>query len=378
MSADPGEQYLSDGLTEDIITELSRFRQLQVVSRNHSFRYRGSDIDVVRAGRELGAQFLVEGSVRKAGDNIRIAAQLIDAATGHHVWAERFDCEKKEVFAVQDQVVRTIAATVLGQVKAAATEMALRKPPANLEAYECVLKADDLPFDDPESAAEAQKLFERAIKLDPTYARAYALFANLYVVRWSRDGSGSDDLLNTAIRLARKSVELDGRDSACHQALGWIYMLRRSFDLAEHHKQRAVELAPNQPTPFTSLGWFYHIIGKRKQAFDIYTEARKIDPYFEPLWYWPSIGCFYFNDHEYEQALAHLGRTTLMVYWVEAYRAAAYAYLGNLEQARACSAEVQRQVPDFSSARFAAKEGFKNEEDEGHLRDGLLKAGLPS
>ena len=121
---------------------------------------------------------------------------------------DAYDCEKKEVFAVQTMRFEQIAATVLGQVKAAATEMALRKPPANLEAYECVLKADDLPFDNPESAAEAQKLFERAIKLDPTYARAYALFANLYVVRWSRDGSGSDDLLNTALRLARKSVRL--------------------------------------------------------------------------------------------------------------------------------------------------------------------------
>ena len=145
MSGDAEQQYFGDGITEDIITELSRFRQLHVLARNSSFRYRGQDVDVVRAGRELGVQYLVEGSVRRIGDRIRITAQLVEAESGHHVWAERFDRKQEELFAVQDQVVRTIAGTLVGRLNAAGVERAKRKQPASLVAYECVLRGDSLP-----------------------------------------------------------------------------------------------------------------------------------------------------------------------------------------------------------------------------------------
>src|SRR5262249_44160825 len=150
MGGDPTQQYFSDGITEDIITELSRFRQLRVLARNTSFRYRGQDVDAVRVGRELGVHHLVEGSVRRLGDRIRITAQLIDAGSGHHVWADRFDCDQEDLFAVQDQVVRKIVGTLVGRLEAAGAERARRKPPASLAAYECVLRADALPFGDPE------------------------------------------------------------------------------------------------------------------------------------------------------------------------------------------------------------------------------------
>ncbi len=377
LSAEGSGQHLADGLTEDIVTELSRYRQLRVIARDASFRRRDGKADLVQAGRELGVQFVVEGSMRIIGDNLRISVQLIDAVSGHNVWAERFDRETKDVFTIQDQVVRTIAATVLGRVKAAVVETALRKPPASLEAYECVLKADDLPFDDPECAEEAHKLFERAIELDPTYARAYALFANLCGVRWTQDTGEGEELLETALRLARKSVDLDSRNSACQQALGWVYLLRRSFDLAEHHMRKAVELSPNQPTPHSGLAAFLVAVGKRPEALATYEEARRIDSFFEPQWYWPMVGCVLHGECRYEEALAALLRTTSVAYWVNAYLAACYARLGQPDPARAHAAQVRQQLPGFSSSWFVRKEVFKLEKDAQHLLDGLLMAGLP-
>ena len=156
MSGDADQQYFCDGITEDIITELARFRHLHVLARNTSFRYRGQDVDVQRVGRELGVQYIVEGSVRRMGNRIRITAQLIDTATGHHVWADRFDRNEEELFAVQDQVVKTIAATLVGRMQAAATERAQRKAPASLAAYELVLRGDALPLYRPGASEEAR------------------------------------------------------------------------------------------------------------------------------------------------------------------------------------------------------------------------------
>ena len=167
LSDDKEQQFFSDGITEDIITELARFRQMQVLARNSSFRYRGSDLDMVRVGRELGVHYLVEGSVRRIGARIRITAQLIDAKSGHHLWAEKFDRDQDDIFAVQDQVVRTIVATLVGRLQAAGADVAKRKPPAILAAYECVLRADALTLYDPASGAEARLLYERAIDSIP-------------------------------------------------------------------------------------------------------------------------------------------------------------------------------------------------------------------
>ena len=165
MSGDPEQRWFSDGITEDIITELSRFRLLKVVARNSSFRYRDLDVDIRRVGRELGVHYVVEGSVRRLGKRLRITAQLIDASTGSHLWAERFDRDESEIFAVQDQLVRTIVATLVGRLQAAGAEGAKRKPPASLAAYECVLRADALPLiRDPAIEAEAQALYEQAIR----------------------------------------------------------------------------------------------------------------------------------------------------------------------------------------------------------------------
>ena len=176
------------------------------MARNSSFAHRGSNLDLLRVGRELGVDYLVEGSVRKIGPRIRITAQLIDAKSGHHVWAEKFDRDRNEIFDVQDQVVRTIVTTLTGRLSAATAEVAARKPPSSLAAYEYVLRADSLPFIDAEAQKEARRLHEAAIALDPTYARAYALLAVNYNVEWERDLDAPDSLLEKALepRQARR------------------------------------------------------------------------------------------------------------------------------------------------------------------------------
>ena len=245
MSGDPSQEYFSDGLTEDIITELSRWRRLfSVRSRSASFRYRGSAVDMQQVARDLDVRYIVEGSVRRVGERIRINAQLIDSETGSHVWAERFDHGLDEIFAVQDRVVQTIVSTLVGRVQASDAERSRRKPPASLAAYECVLQGNALTWDEPQGAAEATRLFEKAIEIDPGYAIAHALLAALRYARWKDDPGDADTLLDEAYVLAKRAVELDDGDSTCHAMLGQVLLLRRSFDQAVQYARRAVESIP--------------------------------------------------------------------------------------------------------------------------------------
>jgi TolB-like protein/tetratricopeptide (TPR) repeat protein len=377
MSEGADQQYFSDGITEDIITELSRFRQLHVLARNSSFQYRGKDVDVVRAGRELGVQYLVEGSVRKFGGRIRITAQLVETASGHHLWAERFDRDQDDIFAVQDHVTRTIVGTLVVRLEAAGAERVTRRPPASLAAYECVLRANALPYDDVKAEAEGRILFKRAIELDPGYARAHALLAVNLLYEWFRDMSASESVLDQAFDYARKSVELDEQDSLCHGVLGLMHLNRQSHELAEHYLRKSLELNPNRPALMTSLGSFYAYMGKTEEAKRCFAEARRLDPHYDPSWYWSEFGTICFIAHRYDEAIEALSRSRNKPYWVHLYLAASYAHTDKIDLAKDHAASALRLIPDFSLTRFAAKEPFKHSADRDHLLDALRKAGLP-
>jgi adenylate cyclase len=377
MSGDPQQQYFSDGITEDIITELSRFRQLHVLARNSSFQYRGQDVDIVRVGRELRVHYVLEGSVRRVGANIRITAQLVDAGSGHHLWAERYDRKQDDIFTVQDQVVSTIVSTLVGRLEAAGAERAARKPPASLAAYDCVLRAGALPFGHPETEAEIHRLYEKAIALDPGYARAYALLAAILIHEWFRDMSGSSSALDQAFASASKGVALDEHDSLCQSIVGAVHLYRQSYDLAEHYYRKALELNPNRPMLLSSLGEFHIYSGKPDEALKCYAEARRLDPHFDPSWYWPVVGTAHFSARRYDEAIAALSRSPNMPHWVQAYLAACHALAGRQELAARHASEVLQQMPDFSLTRHAAKEPFKHAADREHLIAGLRKAGLP-
>ncbi|TIN40411.1 hypothetical protein [Mesorhizobium sp.] len=377
MSGDAEQQFFCDGITEDIITELSRFRQMRVASRNSSSRFRGTDIDMIRTGRELGVHYLVEGSVRRIGARIRITAQLIDATTGNHVWAERYDNAQDEIFDVQDRVVRTIVGTLAGRMNSARAELAKRKPPTSLAAYECVLRGDALPIGAPEVEAEARLLFEKAIEIDPTYARAYSLLSFVLEREWFRDMSDSNRLRDAQFEMARKAVALDENDTACQLAMAWAQLDRGAHELAEHHFAKALALNPNQASVQTDVAIFYRIRGEPEKAIEGLLEVRRVDPFFAPWWYWGELGAAYFNAHRYEEAITSMRRAMALSAGDQACLAASYALAGRPDLARDCAADLLRRMPEFSAARSLAKQSLVRLEDRQHLADGLRKAGLP-
>ena len=377
MSNDPEQEFFSDGITEDIITELSRWRLLSVQSRSASFRYRGVAADMKQIARELDVRYIVEGSVRRLGERIRITAQLIDADTGDHVWAERFDRELSEIFAVQDQVVRMIASTLAGRVQVAAVERASRKPPASLVAYECVLQGNALPSDDPAGAAEATRLFAKAIELDPGYGYAHAMLAEMYCKNWVDDLGNSGVGLQEAYDLAKRAVELDSNESTCFAILGQICLLRRSYDVALQYVRRAVEINPNNQWTAADMGWVLLYVGQAEAALDCFNRAKETDPYFGPPWYWSSLGLAHMVLHRYQEALAAFERLPTRTYRAAALMAGCHARLADMERATVFVTECLNLRPDFSISRFMTKQPFKNPTDAAHLAESLHMAGLP-
>lgn len=380
LGGDPEQASLGDGITEDIITELSRWRLLAVRSRTASFRYRDAAVDVQQVARELQVRFIVEGSVRRMGERIRITAQLIDTGTGAHIWAEKYDCDLAEIFAVQDQVVRTIVSTLVGRVRVVDAERARRKPPASQAAYEYVLRGNILPWSDPAGVAEATRLFEKAIEVDPGYGLAYAMLAAMRAGQWydeHRDPAAADALLQQAYALAQRAVELDEHESTCFSILAQVCLQRRAYDLTLQYARRAIELNPNNQWNIADMGLMLVYLGQAEEALDWFRRAREIDPYFDPPWYWRSLGQAYMVLRRDSEALAMFDRIPVRQYRVAALRAACYARLGDTDRARREAADCVALKPEFSSARFMGKEPFRNPEDAAQLADALRRAGLP-
>jgi TolB-like protein/cytochrome c-type biogenesis protein CcmH/NrfG len=377
MSGDPEQEHFSDGITEDIITELSRWRLLSVRSRSASFRYRGVAVDMKHVARELNVRYIVEGSVRRIGDRIRITAQLIDADSGSHIWGEKYDRNLAEVFSVQDQLVQKIVSTLVGRVQAADIERARRKPPKSLAAYEYVLKANALPWDELEGAAEATRLLEAAIKLDPDYGLAYAVLAAVRWDSWYRDRTGSDAGLQEAYILAKRAVELDQNESTCYAMLGHACLRRRSFDQALQYARRAIELNPTNPWNRADMGDILNYVGRAEDALASLKVAREIDPYFEEPWYWRSMGQAYMVLHRYEEALEAFDHASVRSARLLALAAGCLARLNDFDRLKATKAECLTKDPDFSIRHFVSKEPFRFEGDAAHLAESLRLAGLP-
>jgi uncharacterized protein (DUF924 family)/TolB-like protein len=377
MSGDPAQEYFSDGITEDIITELSRWRLLAVRSRSASFRHRGPGVDIKQVARDLNVHFVVEGSVRRMGERIRISAQLIDAQTGSHVWSERFDRQLDQIFALQDRVVQTIVSTLVGRVQASDVERSSRKPPASLAAYECVLRANALSWDAPDGIAQGIRLVEKAIELDPAYGFAHALLASLRQSEWSEDREQSDASLDEAYALAMRAVALDDGESTCHAILGHICIRRQSHDLAVQYAQRAVEINPNNQWNAADLGAILVYAGHSEEALSWFARAREIDPYFDPPWYWRAIALAYMSLQRYEEALSSLSHARVSTHRYVALIAGCHARLGDMQRATASAGECLRIRPDFSIARFMRKEPYKIPADAERLESSLALAGLP-
>ena len=377
MSGDPAQEVFSDGFTEDVITELSRWRMLAVRSRAASFRYRGPAVDIRQVARELQVRFVVEGSVRRIGERIRISAQVIDAGTGNHVWAEKFDRDAADIAGVQDEVVRTIVGTLVGRLQAADIERARRKAPANLAAYECVLQGNALPWDDPEGAAEATRLFERAIALDPGYGLAHALLAAMRYRAWYQDPDDADAGLQEAHALAKRAIELDASESTCFSILAMTSLYRRAYEHTLEYVRRSIALNPANQWNNADMGMYLLYLGDPAEALVWLGRAREIDPYFDEPWYWRTIAQAHMALGQYREALARLDRLAPRQYRVAAYKAACHARLGELDDARRFADECVALMPGFSIRHHMTREPYKVAEDAERLAASLRMAGLP-
>ncbi len=374
LSNDPAQRYFSDGITADIVTELSRFHQLLV----HAHRPAGDghDGDALKAGRALGVNFVAEGSVRRLGKRIRITVQLLDVETGGTVWSERFDADEEDIFAMQDTIVRSIVAQLSGRLQLADFEKASRKPPGSMAAYDYVLRGNALPIGVPEAEAEARQLFQKAIDTDPGFARAYAHLATYIALEWLRELDAPDAMLDQALGRAKKAVELDDGDEFCHSTLGYVYQRRRAHDLAEYHHLKALRLNPNSPNHLASLGIFYGFHGDPRRGIECFREAIAINPHYNPTWYWRNLAVVHFGAREYDEAITAFNRSPISPDWVEAYLAAAHAQLGQMAEAKLHAAATLELTPKFSIKKFLVKEPHRRPEDAKHLADALRKAGF--
>jgi len=373
LTGDPSQDCFAEGITEDIVTELSRFHDLRVRTCNVSFQARGKAPDARRAGLDLDFEYVVDGSVRRLGDRIRIAVQLLEAASGGHLWAEHFDRDQRDISAVQDDVVRSLVGTLVGRLEAAGAERATRKPPVSLIAYDYVLRGNALPVGDVVAEAEARRMYEKAIELDASYGFPHAMLAFLLSLAWSRDMTGSDAALDRALELAREAVRLEYASSDCAIVLAWVHLNRRTFDLAEQCYRRALELNPNNPFTLSGMGDLLGYVGRPDEAIEWYRQARLVDLHFRG----GCLGAAHFNARQYDEAIAAASNSPTLSLWRAAYLAASYALTSRIERARECAVEVLRRAPDFSTSRFISKEPYRRAADRDHLHDGLRQAGLP-
>ena len=385
LSGDPHQEYFSDGITEDIITELSRFSELAVIARNSTFQFKGKTPDVRDVGRQLGVRYVLEGSIRRAGDRIRISAQLIDAVSGAHHWAERYDREVSDVFAVQDEVTRAIVTVLAGYLNMAEAERTLLKPPAAWEAYDYYLRGTRaywLGFTEHAVASiyETRRLLEKSLSIDPNYARAHAMLARSHVATYLEPRDGDYLLaagLQRAHELARKAVQLDAGLPEAHAQFGWVLLFQRQHEAAIMEYERAISLNPN----FTDTGFGLCLMfaGEPGRAMDILQANLRLDP-FQNASRLGYIGHAHYMLDRYPEAIPPLRECVwrmpnfrIMKLWL----AAAYAQAGQLTEARAAADDVRRIEPGFTIDRWKITAVYRNQEDAEHLFDGLRKAGLP-
>ncbi|GLQ05746.1 adenylate/guanylate cyclase domain-containing protein [Sneathiella chinensis] len=379
MSGDAEQEFFADGLTEDILTELSRFRDLVVISRTSSFAFKGRNVSVQSVASELGAKYALEGSVRKAGNRVRITVQLIDAEADKHIWAEKYDRELEDIFAIQDEVTSSIVATLSSRMEAVTQERAKRKRPESMAAYECLLTGKRLHHSSNREANEqALSYLNRAIALDPNYAHAHAWRACVLGQGWVHGWcENEEETWNEVLGELEVARSLDDEDSDVHRILAATNLLRNDFDRSLYHQNKALTLNPNDDLIVVQHGELLSWTGQPDEGAKWVRKAMRINPYF-PERFWNHLGRAQFIGHHYEDAVNSFRKLTVPDFTHHAFMAAGYAYLGDRVAAKGHAEEVLRLNPDFTISGYMESLHYKHESDAEHHREGLRKAGLPS
>ena len=378
MSGDAEQEYFADGITEDIITELARFQNLVVIARNSTFTYKGKATRIKDVARDLGVHYVVEGSVRRAGNRVRVTVQLIESKSEKHVWAERYDRELTDIFEIQDEVTMAIVGALPSRLEAADIERIKRKPPQDLAAYDYVLRSKILHHHGTKEAnAEALQVLDKAIEVDPDYAQAYAWKACTLRQAILRGYAEEPDVFNAQrIQNAEKALALDENDMECLRILCEIHMEQEDLDKAEHYHNRAFALNPNDPRMLAQRGELMTWLGKPEEGVEWVQKAMQLDPLgadgFAHL-----LGRALRADRRYEDAIKAYKQVRVVRYQHSAELAACCAATGNDHEAAKQKAETIRLNPEFSTEKYVASLSYKNASDREHLRDSLRRAGLP-
>ncbi|MGH9389630.1 MAG: tetratricopeptide repeat protein, partial [Vicinamibacteria bacterium] len=354
LSGDSEQEYFADGIVEDLITRLSTWRLFPVIARNSTFVYKGKSTDVKKVSRELGVRYVVEGSVRRAGDRVRITAQLIDATTGHHVWAERYDRELRDIFALQDEITQTIVAALEPALDKVERRRAVRQDPKSLDAWDCIQRGwwhiDQVSRED---NAKAKALFQRAIEIDPHFSNAHSALATSYLYevlsQWTDNPLQS---ITQALQSAEKSVALSSEDPSGHTVLGMACTVAGQFERGVAEQERAVELNPSSARNYWGLGQALANSGRPQEAIAMLEKAIRLspnDPRLQVFLFHLAFAHFLLG--RYKETI-ELGKKSLKLRpdqsYVHRILAACYGHLGQAEEGEAALKEAFRIFPGFS------------------------------
>ncbi len=378
MSGDAEQEYFADGLTEDIITELSRFQTFFVIARNSSFTYKGQSVNVGKVGRELGVAYIVEGSVRKAGNRVRITAQLVEAASGNHIWAERYDRDFTDMFDLQDDVTRSIVAAIPGRLESADLNRIKRKRPEDMAVYDYVLRGKMHHHRGTrEDNAEALRLLDKAIELDPEFAESYAWKACTLGQALARGfGDNKEEIFAQDVAAVEKALSLDENNFECHWIMCEVRMMVAKMEEAERHHQMAFALNPNDPRVVAQRSELLTWLGRPIEGVDWARQSMRLDPY-NAAGRAHLLGRALYISGSYEDAIEAFKQVRVLRFSHHAEIAACYAQLGSDEKAGQHAGNVLSLKPDFSIADHVKGLPFKESRDRDRYRDGLRKAGLP-
>jgi len=384
LSGDPEHEHFSDGLTEEIITALSKIPKMFVIARNSTFTYKGKPVKVQQVAEELGVRYVLEGMVRIAGDRMRITVQLIDAMTGNHLWAERYDRELKDIFALQDDITKEVMTAL--QVKLTTGEQArvYGKGTDKLEAYLKLLQGrEHYRRGTKEDNILARRIFEEVIALDPKYAIAYRFLSGTHHADLAFGTSKSPkQSIARAIELAKRAIAIDDSLAEAHGFLGFLYTLTGQYEKGIEEAERAVALDPNSADAHIHLGAVLHNAGRREEAIPIIKRAIRLNP-IAPAMYFVVLGRTYRSLGRYEEAIEACKNAVQRnpdFLFAHVILAATYSLTGKQEQARAAAKEVLRIDPNFSLDSFAKRRKKLIGDNKTEMKlfiDALRKAGLP-
>lgn len=383
MSADAEQEYFSDGITEDIITELSKISGLFVIARHSAFTYKGKSVTLKQVGLELGVRYVLEGSVRKAGNRLRITAQLINALTDHHLWAERYDRDIEDIFSVQDEVARSVASALAVALKPEEGERLSRPPTENIEAYDIYLRTRSAPWPPTrENILTARSAYRRIAEIDPSFAGGFAgqsmthSFAALFgfSVRINEDAKLASTLAETAIRL-------DDSFAQASSALGLAHLVNGRHDDAVAHARRAIELQPGDADAHTFLALIQFFAGQADKAYDEIAAALRLDPNYVNGPYLNVMGIVCFCAEKYEEAIdvfkRNMERGGPLGVPALTFLTAAYSIVGRIEDAKASAEALLHFFPAFSLSRYQMLLFFKNPADSERVKGALRAVGVP-